>query len=138
MAGHDLEVRPPRFVALHLALVVRARHTVLESEVEAAIRSVLGAGGRPDGTLGFFHPDRLSFGQPIYFSNIVAEVMKVSGVERVDVSGERVRFERFEDLDSSGLRDGVLRFSALEIPRLDANPNAPENGRLDLYLEGGL
>jgi hypothetical protein len=138
MAGHDLEVRPPLFVPLHVALVVRTRATVLESEVETAIRDVLGAGRRRDGTLGFFHPDRSSFGQTLYFSNIVAEVMAVSGVERVDLSGGRVRFERFEDPDSSGLRDGQLRFGPLEIPRLDANPNLPENGRLDLYLEGGL
>jgi hypothetical protein len=138
MAGHDLQVLPPSFVALQLALVIHVEPTRLASEVEVAVRAVLGTGWLANGTRGFFHPDELSFGQSIYFSRIVALVMGVSGVERVDVTGERIRFERFEDPASSGLSEGRLRFGPLEIPRLDADPNAPENGRLDLYMEGGL
>jgi len=139
MAGHDLQVRPPDFISLELSLVIHVEEDRLASEVEAAVREVLSAGVRSGNTPGFFHPDRLSFGQSIYLSQIIAEVMGVTGVRRVDTYDEpRVRFRRLGDPLSSGLVEGRLRFGPLEIPRLDADPNAPENGRLEIFMEGGL
>ena len=139
MAGHDLQVAPPAFVALDLAIVVYVEDGTLASEVEEAVRDLLSASTLHDGSLGLFHPDNLTFGQTIYLSQIVSSVMGVTGVARVDAwEDERVRFQRLEDDKASGVAAGCLRFGPLEIPRLDADPNAPENGRLDLYMEGGL
>ena len=42
------------------------------AHVQAAVLDVLSSRVRADGTLGFFHPDRFTFGQPVYLSAIVA------------------------------------------------------------------
>jgi len=88
----------------------------------------------PDGRQGFFHPDRLTFGQPIYSSQIYQVGMCVDGVESLEITG----FQRWGKLANRELERGVLATGRLEIIRLDNDPNFPENGRLDIILYGGL
>jgi hypothetical protein len=134
--GHDLGVR----AALDVGLSVCVAPNYLRGHAEAALSALLGAGTLPDGTLGFFHPDRLTFGQAMYVSPIVAAAQGVPGV--VDV--ELTRLARYV-LGSAPPRattrdvpaNGSLKLGRFEIARLDANPNAPGNGRLTLLLRGG-
>jgi predicted phage baseplate assembly protein len=140
--GYDLDVRPANYVPLDLGLVVCVRPNYLRAHVESALLDVLSNRALPDGTLGFFHPDNLTFGEGIYVSEIVAAAQAVPGVQNVQVT----RLERFEigepppGVDMPGEEvppDAVLRLGALEIVRLDNDPNFPENGRLNLDMRGG-
>jgi hypothetical protein len=88
---------------------------------------------RADGTLGFFHPDNLTFGEGIYLSKLVAAVQAVSGVESVYVT----RFERLGEGDQGERDAGLLPLGPLEIAQLDNDPNFPEHGKLSLTLGGG-
>jgi hypothetical protein len=101
--------------------------------VKAAVLDVLGSGVRADGTLGFFHPDRFTFGAPVYLSAIVAAAQAVPGVESVTPTS----FQRQRDDASSALDTGVLAMSRLEIARLDDDPSFPERGVLELTMGGG-
>ena len=86
---------------------------------------VLSSGARRDGTLGFFHPDRFTFGSPVYLSAIVAAAQAVEGVESVTP----VSFQRQRDSASSALDTGVLEMGRLEIARLDDDPIVPRARR---------
>jgi hypothetical protein len=48
-----------------------------------------------------------------------------------------VRFQRLGRTAQSELDDGVLELGTLEIARLDNDPNAPEQGRLEFQVRGG-
>ena len=136
MAGYDLEVDQPTFVALDVELHVCVRAGVLRGPVRAAVLDALSSTVRADGTPGFFHPDRFTFGQPVHLSAIVATAQQVEGVESV----ETVRFQRQHDRGASaasGLDNGVLPMGRLEIARLDNNRNFPEHGVLVVTAGGG-
>jgi hypothetical protein len=133
MAGYDLEVDGPRFVPLELGLHVCVEPGYPRSDVEKAVLEALGCGRRPDGRLGLFHPDRWTFGQPVYLSHIYAAVESVEGVEAVKVEV----FQRWGRLPEDELEDGVIPIQRLEIARLDNDPNFQENGLLRLVMGGG-
>jgi hypothetical protein len=88
---------------------------------------------RSPGATGFFHPDALSFGQGIALSQVVAAARSLAGVESVTVE----RLERYAVPSRSALEYGLLPMDLFEIPRLDNDPSQPENGRLEILLEGG-
>ncbi|MFG2328076.1 putative baseplate assembly protein [Streptomyces sp. NPDC048604] len=133
LAGYDLEVDGPVFVPLEIGLHVCVEPAHLRSDVGAAVLARLGDSTLPGGGRGLFHPDRLTFGQPVHLSTVLAEVHAVPGVESVDVH----TFQRQRRPETSGLESGVLEMGRLEIARLDNDPNFPERGVLDLTLGGG-
>ena len=133
MAGYDLEVDAPRFVALDIELHLCVLHDYLRSDVLRAVRAVLGSGVLADGRLGAFHPDNFSFGAPVYLSRIIAAAQAVEGVESVAAT----RFARRAAPGTVALAEGLIRIGRLEIARLDNNPNFPERGRLTLTAGGG-
>ncbi len=133
MAGYDLEVDGPQFVPLEIALHVCIEAEYFRAHVLAAALDVLSSGVRADGTLGLFHPDRFTFGQPVYLSAIVAAAQAVPGVESVIPK----TFQRQRDDASSALDTGVLPMGRLEIARLDDDPSFPEHGVLVLTAGGG-
>jgi hypothetical protein len=133
MAGYDLAVDGPRYVSLDVGLFVCADREHFRADVHAAVLDALGSGRRRDGGLGRFHPDRFTFEQPVHLSSIVAVVQTVAGVSSVTVT----RFGRFHEPGVSAIDDGVIRLGRLEIARLDADPNHPEHGRLEVTMGGG-
>ncbi len=130
---HDLVVVPATYVPLRVALTVCVLPRYLRGHVEAALRQVLGSRRLPDGRIGFFHPDNLTFGADIYLSRLVATAQAVQGVESAEVTV----LQRLHGPVGRELEEGVLRLSPLEVPQLDNDPNFPENGRLELTVEGG-
>jgi predicted phage baseplate assembly protein len=133
MAGYDLEVDGPRFVPLDVELFICVQPEYFRSHVKAAVLDVLSSGVRADGTLGFFHPDRFTFGAPVYLSAIVAAAQGVPGVQSVIPK----LFQRQRDDSTSALDTGVLPMSRLEIARLDDDQSFPERGVLVLTAGGG-
>lgn len=137
--GHDLDVRGADYVPIDLMLSICVKPPYQRSHVEAALLDVFSNRVLPDGRLGFFHPDNLSFGQDLQVSRIVAAAQAVPGVMEAHV----VQLERFDpsepmpDLDEELPPGGVLALGPFEIARLDNDPSLPENGRLRLMLRGG-
>lgn len=134
MAGYDLEIRPPRFVPLHIVLFICVKEGYLRSEVKKNLLRVFSntvAGGN---TKGFFHPDNFTFGQPLYLSAVYKTAMEIAGVGSVDVQ----LFKRWTGLQGNEIYEGVLKSGELEILRLDNDASLPENGKIDFIMSGGL
>jgi predicted phage baseplate assembly protein len=131
MAGHDVEIDAPIFVPLDVELHVCARPGYFAADVEQRLLDVFGTGRRPGGTTGFFHPDRFTFGQPVYLSALIAAAMAVPGVEYVTP----LRFQRLGRQAAGEIANGRIPIARLEIARLDNDANAPENGRLHLDVD---
>ncbi|MCP4691668.1 MAG: putative baseplate assembly protein, partial [Desulfobacterales bacterium] len=146
LAGHDLEIDGPRFAPLHIAFTVWVKSEYFRRDVKTALAETFGDGRRADGRLGFFHPDNFTFGQPVYLSRIISAAMAVTGVEWVDFDPAKEaahRFSRlgettFEETETSvNIETGRIDMERLEIARLDNDPNARENGRIEFIMEGG-
>jgi hypothetical protein len=141
LAGYDLEIDGPRPVPLDVAFTVCVAAGYLRSDVKQELLRVLGARELADGGRGFFHPDNFSFGQPVYLSRLTAAAMSVAGVEAVDFDDappKQNRFKRYGETAHGELAAGRIALGRLEVARLDNDPNAPENGKLELFLAGGL
>jgi hypothetical protein len=133
MAGHDLEVDEPQFVALEIDMHVCVAANHFRSDVGRELLEVLSNRDLPDGRRGLFHPDNFTFGQPVYLSTIYAAAHQVAGVESVEVR----TFQRLGVPDSAALESGRLDIDRLEIARLDNNRNFAERGQLTISLGGG-
>ena len=133
MAGHDLEIEAPVPVPLELTLRVCVRAGHQRAHVRGALQAVLGAERLADGQLGYFHPDRWSFGQTVYLSGIEAAARSVAGVATVQAT----TFQRQGRADPRPLQQGYLPLARLEIATLANNRNHPDRGVLRLDLHGG-
>jgi hypothetical protein len=134
MMGTDVEIRPPAMVALDIELHICLDPSYATADVERVVLRELSSRRLADGRLGFFHPDALTFGQTIYVSQIIARGMAIPGVVEVNPT----KFQRWREGDHGELAAGRLTTGTTEIPQLDNDPSAPENGRLTLDLDGGL
>lgn len=130
--GHDLVVVPARLVPVDVALTVCALPGHQHGQILAELYRVLGNGRLPGGRLGFFHPDALTFGEPVRLSRLVAVAASVPGVENAQVTRLRRLFEE----DRGEREDGVLRLGPLEIATCDNDPDRPANGLLEITLGG--
>jgi hypothetical protein len=133
IAGHDLEVDEPRFVALEIDMHVCVAADHFRSDVERELFAVFSNRDLPDGRRGFFHPDNLTFGQPVFLSAIYAAAHQVAGVESVEVR----TFQRLGVPDNTALESGRLDIDRLEITRLDNDRSFAERGQLTISLGGG-
>jgi Baseplate J-like protein len=132
LAGFDVAVREARAVPLDVSLFVCAEPRELRSEVGRRVRAILSPIGQ-GGTPGFFHPDRFTFGSPLYLSALLAAVAAVPGVQSVEPRA----FQRFGRLPQGELERGVVSPAATEVLELADDPNAPERGRLRISTGGG-
>ena len=138
--GHDLVVRSAFPVGIVLELEVCVSPEYLVGHVKAALFDVFSNRRLPGGVLGFFHPDRLSFGEGVYLSEIVAAAQKVPGVLSVVVTGLRRVGDPHDAtgaIADEAVVSGVLALGPLEVARLENNPSQPEDGRLVLKMRGG-
>jgi len=137
LAGHDIEIENPRFVALDVGMTVKVKSGYFQSAIKKALVDAFSKQILANQQKGFFHPDRFSFGDPVYLSQVISSAIAVEGVESVNVN----RFKRWVESDEQGRRAlelGQIAFDLLEIARLDNDPSSPENGRIEFQMEGGL
>ena len=124
MMGHDLEIRDPVYVPLDMTLTVCLARGVDWHTVRDQLGRLFGGRVQPDGTLGLFHPDRLSFGEPIYTGPLLAAAQAVPGVVWADLT----------DVHTLGtetvipVADGQIMLEPPRIPRLDNDPDFPDHG----------
>lgn len=131
--GHDLHVKPARYVPLNLKLEICVLPHYQRSHVKAALLEVFGQRTLPGGKLGFFHPDNLTFGEGVFLSKIIAVAQAVAGVASVSVT----RLQRLFESPNGELAAGVLALRNDEVAQLDNDPNWPERGKLEIELCGG-
>jgi predicted phage baseplate assembly protein len=136
--GHAVTVVQAEYVALDLALAVKVADHYERGAVRAALTAALGDGIQPNGGLGYFHPDRRTFGQPVAVSAIVAVARAVAGVAGVEVT-RLWRADTPPPLPPAKPLppDGVLLLDPHQIAQLANDPDYPEHGTLTLALEGG-
>lgn len=131
--GHDLAVLAARYVPLCLKLEVCALPYYERAHVKVALLDAFSTRVLPNGKLGFFHPDNLTFGEGIFLSAIIATAQAVPGVECVQVT----KFHRLFGGPNHEIENGVLPLSTSEIAQLDNDPNFPEHGKLEIVMSGG-
>lgn len=130
--GHDVRVAPAQHVPLLVAMTICVRPGFLTGHVKAALLGRLGA-GTVAGVRGFFHPDKLTFGEGVALSSLVAAAQSVAGVDNVEIT----KLERLYEGKAGELARGLLPLGPLEIARLDNDPSQPDYGILDIKMEGG-
>jgi hypothetical protein len=131
--GHDLVVKSAHRVPLDIELLICVLPGYLRGHVKAILLDVFSNQMLPDGRLGFFHPDNLTFGEGIYLSKLVTAAQAVPGVESVKVN----KLHRLYEPPNGEIENGALPLGPLEIARVDNDPSFPENGRLVLVPGGG-
>jgi predicted phage baseplate assembly protein len=136
MAGRDVEVALPVYVPLRIGLFVCVAGDVERPAVERRLLDALSARVLPDGPLGFFHPDRFTFGQRLLLSDLVAAVMAVAGVAWVEVRSF-CRLGGPPDETGRNLTAGRIDVGPREVLRCDSDPDDPEAGRVELELSRG-
>ena len=141
LAGYDLEIELPVYVPLDIAMTVCVDRGYVRATVKQALAQVFSSGDLAGGGRGFFHPDNFTFGQPVYLSQVIAAAMQVPGVAWVDLDDAPPKSNRFRrwGRDAEGeLAAGYIPIDRLEIARLDNDPNAAENGKIEFIMQGGL
>lgn len=133
LAGYESYVPSPRYLSLDLRVQVCARPDVFRGDVEAALLVALSATRQRDGTTGFFHVDRWTFGVPLERSALEAAIQNAYGVAGVVGIQYRQRgiTTQFLDLPET------VRIPVDAILRLDNDPSRPEQGSLQITVEGG-
>jgi Baseplate J-like protein len=133
IVGHDLEVRPPDLVPLHIVLSVEVASGHLRNPIRDDLLRVLGDRNLPDGRVGFFHPDRFTFGEPVYVSDLIAVAMSVHGVASVEV----LELHRWGRPQGGEIEAGRIEMDRLEIAQCRNLPAVPRQGVLELRMRGG-
>jgi len=131
--GYDLKVVSAHYIPLDIAMTICVEPHFLRGHVKAALLDLFSNRVLPDGRLGFFYPDNLTFGEGIALSKLVATAQAVPGVQSVTVD----RLQRFGELANNELENEFLPIGPAEIAQLDNDPSFPEHGKLVFKMEGG-
>ncbi len=141
LAGHDLEVVPPRYVPLDIRLYVCVCGDHYAGDVERDLLDAFTAGSTRDGRPGYFHPDRFSFGDNILLSPIIARAMQVTGVQwigtRDGAGAVQGWFGRLDQPAIDYADDAEIAIAPSEVARLDNDPTFPDRGRIAFLMAGG-
>lgn len=132
-AGRDVLVVEPRYADLDLEITICVAPDHYLAHVARAVKVALFGrrGSRP--VQGFFHPDRFTFGTPLFRSALCAAVQAVPGVAGV----ERVRYRRLGVAGFSDLDADRIEIDSDEVIRVEDDPTRPERGLVQLIVEGG-
>jgi hypothetical protein len=132
LAGHQFAIHEPFFVALTILVRVYLARRASSNIVNTAL---IDAFGTAPGA--FFFPDNFTFGQPLYYSQLIARAMQIPGVQRTEIVQCR-RFGSSYAEQQSAMPIGHFALQPLEIIRVANDPGAPQNGTIQFVLEGGL
>ncbi len=131
MAGREVIVRQADFVPLDVELGICVDPGYQRHEVRERVYAALRPG--TDENPGWFHPDRLSFGEDVDLGSLLAFVMGIDGVRSVNA----LRFRRLLEVeDPDDLVDHRITLSETEVARMDGDDDYPENGRLVVLAVG--
>jgi len=128
MAGREHRVLPAQYVPLDVELEVCAAAGVAPDVARSRVLSELRPGS--DSRPGYFHADRLSFGDAVRLGDLLAFVQSIAGVRAVKAT-------RFLPLGSAGpLVLDAIALGRTNVARLDADADFPEHGVLSVLAIG--
>jgi len=133
LAGYDIEIDQPIFVPLEIEVDICIKADHFKGDVEQELITALSNRFLAGGEMGFFHPDKFTFGQSLYLSQLYAAIQSIEGVESASIKV----FKRYGRDPAGELEEGCISVHRLEVIRLDNDPSFPENGVLRLNLWGG-
>lgn len=133
LAGVDLAIDAPVFVALEIELHICAAPEYFRAGVKQALLRLFSRGLQANGMRGHFHPDNFTFGQPVYLSPILTAAHGVPGV----VAASARVFQRLGRPSQVHLNEGRITLGRLEIARLDNDPVFSDRGVLRIDVQGG-
>jgi hypothetical protein len=133
LVGYELAVQAAIYVPLEINITLCVSRGYFGGDVEATVLRLLSNQDYADGTRGFFHPLNFGFGQSVYLSRLYAALDGVDGLDSAAVAV----FKRYWEVARDELARGVIAMGEMEIPRLDNDPNFPEDGVLRLTVLGG-
>jgi predicted phage baseplate assembly protein len=131
MVGNDLQIAAAVEVPIDIKLVVEVLAGHSRSAVLETLKVAFSSGVR-NGQNGLFHPDRCTLGQALFLSQIINTAMQQKGVSWVEAE----RFHRYTD--SSALCVEVIKLRPNEVLLVANDDAAPERGRLEFSIGGGL
>jgi hypothetical protein len=133
LAGYESFVVPPRYASLDIWVTVCARPDAFRGDVKRAVLVALEATPHVDGTRGFFHPDRFTFGMGVKRSALEAAVQAAPGVDGV----VDVRYRRRGHTQGFVAMPDLILVGQSEIVRAENNPSTPDRGSLRVDVVGG-
>lgn len=137
LSSYDIQIFGPVYVPVDLGFLVSVTTGSHQSDVEQTLLQTFSSGRLPNGSLGFFHPDKFTFGDNLFVSTIYAAAMAVPGVESVTITRlARARASQPDQETSLNLAQGFLQTGVDEVIRLDNDRNFPENGTLVITTSG--
>lgn len=133
--GHSVRVRGAERVVPTIKLSVCLNPHVIKGQIRSELDRLFSHQVLPDGTLGFFHPDQLTFGAGISVSKIIAAATRAVGDRIIHI--EVTALHRTDEGPAYELENGFLPLRPQEIVRFDNDRNHPEFGTLQLEIKGG-
>jgi len=136
LIGYEVTIESPSFIPLDISLVIHPKAGAFPSAINSRLLELFSDRELAKGSDGFFHPNHFSFGTPVYLSNIIATVMKVPGVDWIDLNDSNTRFQRWGKPETGELDEGIIQPLPLEIVKLNNDPDHPEMGVLKFIIKG--
>ena len=106
--GHEIRVIDGTKIEVNLTIQIFTSRGVSASEVRESCEAALSDIQSPNGSLGFFHPDRLTFGESIFANKVTESVNSIPGVENSSIL-------RLERADLPNPKNQVVEFGPLEV-----------------------
>lgn len=133
--GHSVRVVAARRIVPVLKLRVELPEYSLRSEIESALHDLFSSRVMSNGDLGYFHPDRSTFGDGVYISHLVSAACQHVGKRVLGIQVEQLH--RPDIGPTQELEEGVLSLRMQEIVRFENNPALPRFGKLVITTIGG-
>ena len=131
LIGEDLEIRTPEYVPLDIQVTLCIHNDYWPTKIKSLLESEFSTGYTHDGRLGFFHPDRWTFGQSLRASEIIGRVQSVQGVDHVT----KLTMKRWHQ--TGNLTTDIISVQASEVIRVQNDPDHMEEGFIIFIFKGG-
>lgn len=131
LIGEDVEVRPPEYVPLIIVLNICISADAWIDDVAPVVEQAFSNGFTQNGQPAFFNPDKWTFGQSLYASQIEGVLAAIEGVEHV-VSISMARWWN-QTVQSSV----VMTMGTSEIVLVANDPSRLEDGTITFNYQGG-
>jgi hypothetical protein len=129
-AGREAVVSDPVYADIDLKITICVQPHAYPAQVEVRVlKALLGSSKNP----GFFSEDNFTFGTPLRRSQLEATIQQVPGVKAVNT----MTLRRRGYFEWKPLTGPYYPVNSYEVIRLENNPDKPEQGTLQLTMEGG-
>jgi len=133
LAGQDIQLESPQYVALEISLTICVDPDYFALDVEKSLLQVLGSDVLPNGQTALFAQKNFILGQTVYLSPIYAAARSVAGVQTVAATV----FQPQGVKTNSFLNNGAIPLGPFQVARMANDPSLPGNGQLTLNMQGG-